>query len=49
MIEEIAEEPVQVIEEDEMPKKFFGKRKEESEPEVIKPISLADMRKNKDK
>ncbi|MBO5896576.1 MAG: hypothetical protein J6Q83_04690 [Clostridia bacterium] len=49
VIEEIAEEPVQVIEEDEMPKKFFGKRKEESEPEVIKPISLADMRKNKDK
>ncbi|MBR5441399.1 MAG: hypothetical protein IKV44_00455 [Clostridia bacterium] len=48
VVVEIAEEPVQAVEEDEKPRKPFGRRKEESEPEVIKPISLADMRKNKE-
>lgn len=42
------DEPVQIIEEDEKPRRPFGRRKEETEPEVIKPISLADMRKNKE-
>ncbi len=48
VIEEIVEEPV--IEEtvEEKPKKTFGRRKQELEPETIKPISLADMRKNKE-
>ena len=41
------DEPVQIIE-DEKPRRPFGRRKEETEPEVIKPISLADMRKNKE-
>lgn len=42
------DEPVQIIVEDEKPRRPFGRRKEETEPEVIKPISLADMRKNKE-
>ncbi len=45
---EVEEDPVQVVEEEEKPRRPFGRRKAESEPETIKPISLADMRKNKE-
>lgn len=47
VVVEVAEEPVQIVEE-EKPRRPFGRRKEETEPEVIKPMSLADMRKNKE-
>lgn len=47
VVVEAAEEPVQIVEE-EKPRRPFGRRKEETEPEVIKPMSLADMRKNKE-
>ena len=48
VIEAIVEEPVidEVVEE--KPKRTFGRRKKELEPETIKPMSLADMRKNKE-
>ncbi len=50
VIEDVIEAPVveTVVEEPEKTKKTFGKRKKELEPEVIKPMSLADMRKNKE-
>ncbi len=48
VVEEIVEEAVieEVVEE--KPKRTFGRRKKELEPETIKPMSLADMRKNKE-
>jgi hypothetical protein len=52
----VADEPIEYVDDEpvledtaapEKEKKTFLKRKKEVEPEVIKPMSLADMRKNK--
>lgn len=47
VVEELAEESeiAEVVEEKQ--KRSFGRRKKQLEPETIKPMSLADMRKNK--
>ncbi len=46
LVEDVEEAPEEAEEETEKVKKTFGKRKKELEPEVIKPVSLADIRKN---
>ncbi len=46
IVEDVEEAPEEAEEETEKVKKTFGKRKKDLEPEVIKPVSLADIRKN---